>query len=403
MERLREDNQRLEEEILRLRQERNQLFSEVRKTEVDSASLRSTCQALRDQVTEREQLLAETRRQIEQNFQVLAGNILVEKGEQLHREHQANLSLLLQPFRTQLLDFKNRVENIHDRDTRDRVALRTEIEQLKQLNQQVSTDATNLADALRGKAKIQGLWGEMVLTRLLEASGLRNGREFAVQVSLKSEEGVTFQPDALIFLPENRTIIIDAKVSLHAFVQVHNAIDDPKRQQGVQMHLASIRKHINQLAGKQYHHLIGPGSLEFVLLFIPIEGAFQLAVQQDADILTSAMQKKIILSSPSTLLAILKTIHHLWRMDEQNRNSLIIAKQAGSLYDKFVGFVEALEDIGFRLNQSQQAWHTARNRLTTGQGNLIARTEALKHLGVQASKELPASLKHSSATQEDTP
>lgn len=403
LERLEEDKQRQEEIIHRLREERNQLFGEVRKTEVDSASLRSTCQALQKQVTEREQLLAEMGKQIEQKFQALATSILAEKGEQLHREHQANLSLLLQPFRTQLLDFKNRAEDIHDRDTRDRVAIRTEIEQLKQLNQQVSIDATNLAEALRGKARVQGLWGEMVLSKLLEASGLRNGREFAVQVSLKSEEGLTYQPDALIYLPENRTIIIDAKVSLQAFVQVHNATDDRKRQQGVQLHLESIRKHISQLAAKQYHHLTGPGSLEFVLLFIPIEGAFQLAVEQDADLLTSAMRKKIILSSPSTLLAILKTIHHLWRMDEQNRNSLIIAKQAGSLYDKFVGFVDALEEIGFRINQTKQAWHTARNRLATGQGNLITRAESLKHLGVQSSKELPDSLKHTSAIREETP
>ena len=238
-----------------------------------------------------------------------------------------------------------------------------------------------------------------MLSRLLESSGLRNGREFAVQVHLKGEDGAAYQPDALVYLPENRTVIIDAKVSLKAFANAHQAKDEAGRTTCIRQHLDSIRKHVASLSGKQYQRLTGFGSLDFVLLFIPIEGAFQLAVEQDPELLVHAMSRKVILASPSTLLAILRTIHHLWRMDEQNRNGLAIAKQAGNLYDKLVGFAEAFEEIGLRFNQAQQAWHTARNRLATGQGNLIARTEALKELGVQPAKDLPAALKQTASAQ----
>lgn len=394
LERLQEESRQTADEIQRLRLERNELARECREIDAENASLRTAYKVMRQQVDERESLLAETRRQIEQDFQLLAGKILSEKGEALNKQHESSLNLLLRPFHDQLLEFKKKVEDVYNSDSRDRVAMTKEIEHLKLLNQQVSTDAANLAKALRGSNKLQGQWGEMILTKLLEASGLRNGKEFAVQVSLKTVEGATYQPDVLVYLPENRTVIIDAKVSLKAFVEAHNTHDAQQKEQFVRQHVDSIKKHISLLAAKQYQQLTGIGSLDFVLQFIPIEGAFQLAVEHEPEILVTAMHRKIILASPSTLLAILRTIHHLWRMDEQNRNSLIIAKQAGNLYDKFVGFTETFEEIGLRLNQSQQAWHTARNRLSSGQGNLIARTEALKHLGVQSSKELPESLKH---------
>jgi DNA recombination protein RmuC len=403
LERLQEQSRSYDTEIQRLRSERNELARECRKIDVDKASLLTACTGMQQQIQERNALLTETRKQIEQDFQYLAGKIIAEKGEMLNRQHESSLTLLLRPFHDQLLEFKKKVEEVYDLDSRDRVSMIKEIEHLKQLNLQVSADAGNLADALRGSNKLQGQWGEMILSRLLEASGLRNGTEFALQVSLKTPEGTTFQPDALVYLPENRTVVIDAKVSLKAFTDAHNTSDEAHRQQQVKLHLDSIKRQINLLAGKQYQQLTGCGSLDFVLLFIPIEGAFQLAVEQEPDILIGAMQRKVILASPSTLLAILRTVHHLWRMDEQNRNSLVIAKQAGSLYDKFVGFTEAFEEIGLRLNQTQQAWHTARNRLSSGQGNLIARTEALKDLGVQSGKQLPTSLRNIVSVEGEIP
>ena len=389
----------LGEELDRLRQERNQLARECREIDIENASLQTACNVMRQQVEERATLLAQTRRQIEQDFRLLTGEIMNEKEQTLNRRHESTLNALLRPFHDQLTEFKRRVEDVHDREARDRVSMLREIHHLKELNQQVSTEAANLAEALRGKSKLQGLCGEMVLSRLLEASGLRNGREFAVQVHLKGEDGAAYQPDALVYLPENRTVIIDAKVSLKAFANAHQAEDEAGRTTCIRQHLDSIRKHVASLSGKQYQRLTGFGSLDFVLLFIPIEGAFQLAVEQDPELLVHAMSRKVILASPSTLLAILRTIHHLWRMDEQNRNGLAIAKQAGNLYDKLVGFAEAFEEIGLRFNQAQQAWHTARNSLATGQGNIITRTEALKELGVQPAKDLPAALKQTTSAQ----
>ena len=393
------ERQSAESELQRLRAECNQLAKECRELDIDNAGLQTACNLMRQQIEERSLLLAETRKQIDQDFQLLARKIMGEQGDVLNRQHESVLTGLLRPFAVQLQEFKQRVEDIAARESRDRVAMIKEIEHLKRLNQQISSDATNLTEALRGKNKLQGQWGEMVLSKLLEASGLRHGHEFETQVHFKTEGGAGAQPDALVHLPDNRIIIIDAKVSLKSYIAAHEETDGKRQQTHILLHLDSIKKHINALAGKQYHHLTGPGSLDFVLLFIPIEGAFQLAVEHDPGILISAMNRKVIVASPSTLLAILRTISHIWRMDEQNRNSLVIAKQAGNLYDKFVGFAEAFEEIGLRLNQSQQAWHTARNRLTTGQGNLLARTEALKQLGVQPGKDLPASLKQTSSFQ----
>lgn len=401
LERLQEASRGNDLELERLRTERNQLSKECRQLATDNASLQTACTALQQQIQERSILLEETRKQIERDFQLLAGKIISEKGESLATQHASALTLLLRPFHDQLLEFKRKVEEVYDHDARDRVSMLKEIEHLKQLTRQISADASGLTEALRGSNKFQGQWGEMILTRLLEASGLRSGSEFAVQVSLKAEDGSTLQPDVLIYLPDKRTIIIDAKVSLKAFAEAHAATNETSKQHQIKMHLDSIKRHINLLAGKQYQQLPGLGALDFVLLFIPVEGAFQLAVEQDPEILVGAMQRKVILTSPSTLLAILRTVHHLWRMDAQNRNSLLIAKQAGNLYDKFVGFSEAFEEIGLRLNQTQQAWHTARNRLSTGQGNLIARTEALKQLGVQTNRNFPDTLKNSSSIPGD--
>ncbi len=403
LERLQEQIRAYDQEVRRLRAERNELAQHCRKIDAENASLQTACTLMQQQVQERTALLAATKQQIEQDFQLLAGKILGEKGEVLNRQHESALTMLLRPFRDQLLEFKKKVEEVYDRDARDRISMIKEIEHLKQLNRQISSDAANLTQALRGSNKLQGQWGEMILARLLEASGLRKGEEFALQVSLKTPEGATFQPDALVYLPENRTVVIDAKVSLKAFADAHNAPDEASRQQCIKLHLDSVNRQIGLLAGKEYQQLTGTGSLDFVLLFIPIEGAFALAIEHEPDILINAMQRKVVLASPSTLMAILRTVHHLWRMDEQNRNSLVIAKHAGNLYDKFVGFTEAFEEIGLRLNQSQQAWHTARNRLSSGQGNLIARTEALKNLGVQSSKQLPDSLKNTAFVVGETP
>jgi DNA recombination protein RmuC len=392
LERLQEECQSQAEELQRLQGEYRALIRECRDLDVDNAALQSACSTMRQQLEERDLILAENRRHIEQHFQAAADRILHQQNDALTRRHESTLNLLLRPLHDQLGEFRQRLDKVHAQESKDRILLQQELEQLRRLNQQLSSDAINLAEALRGKNKFQGQWGELILARVLEASGLRQGREFELQVHLKAEGGSAYQPDAVVRLPDKRDILIDAKVSLKDFTDAINAASPEEQQASIQRHLVSVKRQINLLATKQYHKLGGLGALDFVLLFIPVEGAFQMVVEQDPDLLVQAMQKKIILSSPSTLLAILRTIHHLWRVDEQHKNSLAIAKQAASIYDKLVGFVESFNAIGLRLNQTQQAWHTAKNRLTSGHGNLIAKAEGFKDLGVQPNKELPPSV-----------
>jgi DNA recombination protein RmuC len=340
---------------------------------------------------------------MEKNFQLLAEKIFKEKGSTISHKHQDELSSLLLPVREQLGEFKKKVEDVYDRETRDRVSLRKEIEHLKDLNQQISKDAINLTNALKGQSKIQGIWGEMILKNLLENSGLKQGYEFELQVQLKDAAGKIRIPDVLVRLPQNREIIVDAKVSLTAYEKMFQTDDPDEEKRFLIQHINSIRQHIRILADKKYHLLEGINSLDFTVLFIPTEGAFQTAIGTDPELLNMAMQKKIIMASPSTLLAILRTTHHLWRQEEQTRNSLAIAKQAGNLYDKFIGFLESFEEVGTRLDQTKSAWDSARNRLVSGRGNLIIRAEKLKELGVQTNKSLPASITVNDSGKDESP
>jgi DNA recombination protein RmuC len=376
----------------RLRAERHQLHEENRTLTAELAVLQAMLEEKNNQVAARSELLESTRADMEKNFQILAERIFTEKGTTLTRNHQEELARLLQPVREQLGDFKKKVEDVYDLETRDRVSLGKEIEHLKTLNQRISEDAVNLTNALKGQSKVQGLWGEMILEHLLENSGLKAGHEFEVQVSRKDRNGQPRMPDVLVRLPRGREVIIDAKVSLKAYERMCRTDDRDEERLFTQQHIDSIRQHIRGLADKQYHLLEGINSLDFIVLFVPTEGAFQTAVTTDPELLTAAMQKKIILASPSTLMAILRIVHHLWRQEDQTRNSLAIAKQAGNLYDKFIGFLESFEEIGVRLHQTRSAWEVARNRLVAGKGNLVSRAEGLKELGVQSNKAMPASI-----------
>lgn len=382
----------LKETIERLRQERSSLFVENRDLTARLSALQTKLAESEKKAAEWNEFCLSTRDRMEKDFQVLADKIFTQKSRTLSDTHQDGLKNLLQPVREQMFDFRKKIEDVHARESQDHIILVREIEHLKKLNLQISEDAVNLTSALKGKSKVQGIWGEMILERLLEDSGLKNGHEYETQVSLKDRNGFSRFPDVLVRLPEDRVVVIDAKVSLKAFEKACRAENKDAEAHCLQQHLDSLKKHITGLADRKYHLLDGIQSPDFVLLFIPTEGAFQAAVTYDPTILNTAMQKKIILASPSTLLAILKIIHHMWRQDEQNRNSLAIAKQAGNLYDKFMGFIESFEEIGSRLRQSHDAWEMARTRLSRGRGNLLSRAEALKDLGIQNSKTLPHSL-----------
>ncbi|MGW8161044.1 MAG: DNA recombination protein RmuC [Desulfobulbales bacterium] len=377
----------------RLRAERTELFAENRDLASRIATLETAITESEKQSEMHLALLASTREQLEKDFQILAERIFTEKSTTLSTKHQTELHTLLNPVREQLAEFKRKVEDVYDRESRDRISLVKEIENLKKLNLQISDDAISLTNALKGQSKMQGLWGEMILEQLLENSGLVRGREFDTQVCLRDTQGKTRLPDVIVHLPNSRQIIIDAKVSLTAYEKACRADEEKEEKSYMQNHLDSLKKHITGLAAKEYHLLEGLNSLDFVILFLPTDGAFQAGVTQDPGLLTWALEKKIILASPSTLLAILRTVSHMWRQEEQTRNSLAIAKHAGNLYDKFIGFVEAFEEIGTRLHQTRDAWDMARKRLATGKGNLISRAEILRELGVQNTKSLPQSIR----------
>lgn len=389
LEQMAKNNRRLDEEAIQQQRLGDRLQEQHRQLERSNielkASLRETTALARD----RQHLFEQTRAQMEEDFQHLARKVLTEQGRILREQQTDGLQGVLHPVRDQLEGFRKKVADVYDRESRDRVALSKEIEHLKTLNERISRDALNLTRALQGKNKLQGQWGEMVLEKLLEESGLRPGQEFETQVSIRDTTGRLKQPDVIVHLPGKRDIIIDAKVSLNSYLQACRTGDSEQEAVYLRAHLESLNKHVSGLSGKQYQQLPGLTTPDFVLLFIPVEGAFQAAVSAKPDLLTQAMRRRVVLASPSTLLAILRTIHHMWRLDEQNRNALVIAKEAGNLYDKFVGFVEAFNEVGTRLNQATQSWQTAEKRLSTGRGNLITRADMLKKLGVQSARELP--------------
>lgn len=348
-------------------------------------------EAERRQAEEKLVLLNDARERLSNEFKVLAERILEEKGKTFTDLNKAQMGGLIGPLREQLGEFKKRVEDVYDKESRDRAALVNEIGHLKNINERIGKDALNLTNALKGDVKTLGGWGEVILERILEASGLEKGRAYETQVSLIGGRGSRYQPDVIVRLPEGRDVIVDSKVSLKAYERYHASSDETVRATAIKAHLTSLRTHLKGLSEKHYEDLEGIRTLDFVLMFVPIEAAFFSALEHDRSLFTEAFEKNVILVSPSTLLVTLRTIHNIWRNADQNENALEIARQAGGLYDKFIGFIEALEDVGRQLDRAREAYRTARDRLSTGRGNLVRRSEQLKALGVKANKALPAS------------
>ncbi len=337
-------------------------------------------------------LLQEAKDQLKMEFQNVANKIFEDKSRKFTEQNKENIEGVLKPMREQLLDFKKKVEDVYDKESKDRVSLLTEIIHLKTLNERISEDAINLTNALKGQSKTRGAWGEMILERVLEESGLQKGREYEVQTMYASAEGQRRHPDVIVRLPGGKDIVIDSKVSLTAYEKYCTADTEEKRDKRLKEHVISIRTHIKTLSDKRYEELEGISTLDFVLMFMPIEGAFWAAIESEQGLFNEAFDKNIMLVSPSTLLATLRIINNIWRHEDQNKNALIIAKKAGDLYGKFVGFVEALDDVGDKIGKAQDAYLKANNRLSKGKGNLVRRTEELKQLGVKAKKELPEGL-----------
>lgn len=342
----------------------------------------------RIQQQEKLQMLLAAREQMTLEFRNLANEILEQKGKTFGETSRVQIQELLKPLGERIQTFEKKVEDTYGKEAQQRFALEKEIKTLIEQNTRISIDAVNLTNALKGESKTQGIWGEVILERVLEKSGLQKGREYDTQVSMKDEDGRRQQPDVVVRLPDNKDVIIDAKVSLTAYEAYFSAADDDSRAALLRQHIQSIRSHIKGLSVKNYQQLEGIRSLDYVLLFLPVEAAFALAIQHDDKLFTEAFEQNIILVGPSTLLATLRTIQNIWRYEYQNKNALKIASEAGKLYDKFVAFGQDLERIGERLTLTQKAYDDAHNKLVSGRGNLVNRVETLKKLGAKASKQL---------------
>jgi DNA recombination protein RmuC len=334
-------------------------------------------------------LLERVRESLGDQFKALAGDLLEEKSKKFTEQNQTQLGSLLGPLREQLGEFRKTVGEVYDKESRERQLLKAEIDTLKNLNQRIDEDARNLTRALTRESKAQGAWGELVLERLLEASGLQNGRQYETQATFQQEGGGRARPDVIVHLPEGRDIIIDAKVSLTAYERYCAAADDDERGTQLGAHLASLRSHVKELTEKRYSDLPGVNSLEFVLMFVPVEAAYIEAVHRDDTLHAFALEKQVVIVTTSTLLATLQTIASLWRNDDRNRNVVEIADRAGKLYDKFVGFIDDLNDAKGKLDAARNALASASGKLETGRGNLIGQVEKLRELGARASKALP--------------
>ncbi|WP_229411076.1 MULTISPECIES: DNA recombination protein RmuC [unclassified Massilia] len=352
--------------------------------------LRTQAEAEQRNSAEKLELLLQAKTSLSDQFKTLANDILEEKSKRFAEQNREGISLLLEPLKTKLTEFQGKVEEVYINEGKDRSALSAQVHRLVELNQSLSQDAKNLTLALKGSAKTQGNWGELILERVLEASGLRKGHEYHVQDSQLREDGSRGQADVIIDLPEERKIVVDAKVSLVAYERFTTADNDEARTLALKQHLDSVRSHIKGLSEKRYHTMYGLKSLDFVLAFVPVEPAFMTAVTNDDSLFMDAWNRNVLLVSPSTLLFVVRTVAHLWRQEAQSKNAQEIAKRGGDLYDKLCGFVEDLETVGNRLSQAQKAYDLAHGKLAGGRGNVIRQAEMLRDLGVKPTKTLPA-------------
>ncbi|HKI75415.1 MAG TPA: DNA recombination protein RmuC [Pseudomonadales bacterium] len=354
--------------------------------------LETTLAEQQKQSVEKLELLEQARQRLNTEFKNLANEIFESKQRVFTERSQAQLDGLLKPLSERIKDFEKRVEETYSAESKERFSLIKEVKNLQDLNARISQDAVNLTNALKGENKTQGTWGEMILERVLEKSGLTRGREYEVQVSLKDDDGRRLQPDVVVHLPEEKDVIVDSKVSLVAYERYCAAETDDERGEALKAHIQSVRQHIRLLGDKEYQGLKSLRTLDFVLLFIPVEAAFGVAVQQDGELFGDAFDRNIMVVSPSTLLATLRMIHNIWRFEQQNKNAQEIARRAGALYDKFAGFVADLEEIGTRLASVQNSYDKAHNKLVSGRGNLVTRAEGMRELGAKVSKSLPENL-----------
>jgi DNA recombination protein RmuC len=393
------ENSKLLERSNLLEKEKDNQSAELKDEREKVIELNSSLASLNSDYSNLQQKLIEQKAEIEKlqekftkEFENLANKIFEEKSTKFTEQNKEKLSEILNPLKEKISEFEKKVEETSKESIKGHASLKEQLQMLKEMNQQITQEAKNLTTALKGQSKTQGNWGEFILESILEKSGLVKGREYVVQESLTAESGKRYQPDIIIKLPENKSIVIDSKVSLVGYEKFVSSETENEKQLGLREHINSIRSHIKNLSGKNYQNLYQLESLDFVLMFMPIEPAFAYAVQSDASLFTDAFEQNIVIVSPSTLLATLRTIASIWRQEKQNRNALEIAKQSGDMLDKFTAFVEDLLTVGKGLISVKDNYDKAMNKLTDGRGNLISRAEKIKELGAKTNKQLPSSI-----------
>ncbi|MEX0930032.1 MAG: DNA recombination protein RmuC [Balneolales bacterium] len=396
---LKSDNDRFAErnEFLKSDIEKTEARSKDQQTELsvlhqNYATVKADYRNLEEKLSSHKEEVNQLQQKFSSEFKNLANQILDEKSKKFTDQNKANLDILLQPLGEKIKTFQKKVEETHITDVRERSSLQEQIKGLTDLNQRMSLEANNLVKALKGQAKTQGNWGEMILERILEKSGLQKDREYRVQESLKDDSGRRQQPDVIINLPDRKNLVVDSKVSLNAYERYSSSEEEAEQLLCRKSHIQSLRTHVRQLSDKNYQDLYDINSPNFVLLFVPIEPAFALAIQYDPQLYEDAFDKNIVIVSPTTLLATLATIKSIWKQEYQSRNAAEIARQSAGLLDKFVNFVADLEKVGERMDQTRKSYDAAMNKLKTGKGNLISSTEKIRKLGVKSRKALPSGI-----------
>ena len=382
-----------------LEQDRADIQRKLNDAQTDLATLRANLDQERHQTDEKLRILTDAKEAMTREFQVLANDLMARHGEALTKQNSEQLSVLLTPLRDRLSEFEKGLQNAQTESTKERATLGEQIRQLSEQSARMTSETTNLTRALKGEVQTQGAWGEMILASLLKNSGLRDGQEYETQSSHTTDEGRRLTPDVIVKLPGGQRVIVDAKVSLVAFEAHVNAETQDARDGFLAEHLASMRGQIKRLASKEYQ-TIDRGGLDYVIMFVPIEGALALALQKEPDLTSYAVQNNVAIATPTTLMVVLRTVENVWKVERRNQNAEAMADRAGRLYNKFVAFVEDLRGVGQRLQQAQVAYDSAIGKLQTGSGNLIGQAEKLKELGAKTAKRLPDSV-IADATHED--
>ncbi len=379
---------------LKLESQNNQLIKLMSRLRESDIRLQTERQANEEKLL----LQAQSEQRLQQQFENLANKIFDSKTDNFKELNKSSVELLLAPLKTQLEGFKQQVQEVYSNEAKERHSLQSEVARLQQVYQLMSSETANLTKALKGDNKQQGNWGEVILARILSESGLREGHEYDVQVSLNNEHGKRFQPDVIVHLPLDKDVVVDSKVSLTAYERYFNAEDEVTRKQALQEHVTSVRSHIRELGRKDYHLLQGLKTLDYVLMFVAVEPAFLAALQADPSLMKYALDNNIMLVSPTNLLVALRTIDNLWRYERQNQNAQLIAERASKIYEKLRLFSNDMQDMGTALDKAQDSYDSAMKRLSTGKGNLIKQAQQFVELGVEVKKPLPIELIEKSST-----